>query len=294
MPLLQSISALLSRLITPSPMFRNSLCVALLLCPLLAQTQSGLDNSKWVAFNRAGAPNSKLQCFTPGNVSVSGGNLVISTKVETATCSSFDLQAANYKYTSGFVSMRTFNFLYGTLEFRAKFGGGANTGAWPAVWMLDSTCQSSDPTGTDDRCRSQEIDVAEILDGKFTNVNQQIHIDNFTHNDGCNPATTDTSQNFHVYQLVWSPGSLVFKIDGAVTCTINKRYVPNVPMYVKISMYLGGFGGRINESTLPWTTLIDYVKVMQGTTVVFEDDFNSKEPDPPTRAAPKRSKKKTQ
>ena len=74
-----------------------------------------------------------------------------------------DLSLKIYRYTSGWVSMRNLNFLYGTVEFRAKFGGGANSGAWPVVWMEDASCQASDPTGTDDDCNGQEIDIAEIV-----------------------------------------------------------------------------------------------------------------------------------
>jgi hypothetical protein len=241
--------------------------------PLLPETQTGLD-PQWIAFSRAGAHQSNLQCFSPNNVSISGGNLVITTKSETATCRSIDLQPATYQYTSGFVSMRSFNFLYGTVEFRAKFGGGARTGAWPAVWMADASCQASDPTGTDRRCNQQEIDIAEIMNSKFTRINQQIHVNNFSHDDGCNASATDTSKNFHVYQLVWAPGSLVFKIDGKTTCKISRRYVPSAPMYVKIDVNVGNFGGSVKNRSLPWTTLVDYVKVTQGSTVVFHDDFD--------------------
>jgi len=251
---------------------RFFLFIALMCCPAVSQTAI---NPHWIAFSRAGAPNSNLQCFRPGNVSVSDGSLVITTKAENASCSSFDLRPAKYKYTSGFVAMRTFNFLYGTVEFRAKFGGGSKTGAWPIVWMEDASCQASDPTGTDDHCNGQEIDIAEILSSDFTHVNQQIHINDFKFNDGCTAATTDTSQNFHLYKLVWSPGSLVFSIDGAVTCSIAKDYVPHSPMYVKVNTFVGNAAGPIKDDSLPWTTLIDYIKVTQGPFVVFSDDFDS-------------------
>ena len=270
---------------------RKLLRIILAICPLLAHAQSALDNAKWIAFNRSGAPTYKLQCFTPNNVGVANGNLVLTTKSESATCVSFDLPSATYKYTSGFVSMRTFNFLYGTVEFRAKFGGGTNTGAWPAVWMHDASCQSSDPTGTDDNCRGQEIDIAEVLGGNFTQLNQQIHVDNFAHNDACNASVSDVSKNFHTYELVWSPGLLLFKVDGKTTCTISKKYVPSVPMYVKVSMFVGGYGGQVKDSSLPWTTLIDYVKVTQGSNVIFEDDFNEGASNQIPRQVPKHTKK---
>ncbi len=195
--------------------------ISLLFVVRAAYAQSGLD-SHWIAFDRAGAPNSDLQCFTPNNVTVSHGNLVLTTKSEKTTCSSYDLRAGTHEYTSGFIAMRSFRFLYGTVEFRAKFGGGPGAGAWPTVWMQGASCQASDPTGTDDNCNDQEIDIAEILQSDFTHVNQQIHVNHFANNDGCKPSSTDTSQNFHVYQLVWGPGSLVFKIDGATTCTIKR------------------------------------------------------------------------
>jgi beta-glucanase (GH16 family) len=230
--------------------------------------------NQWIAFNRAGAPNSNLQCFTPQNVGVSDGFLMITTKAEVASCSSFDLPRATYHYTSGFVSMRRFNFLYGVLEFRAKFGGGSGSGAWPVVWLADASCQATDPTGTEDECNSQEIDVAEILQSNFARVNQQIHVDNFAHNDGCTASTTDTSRTFHVYQLAWSPGTLIFRIDGVTTCKITKPYVPSAPMYVKMNVFAGKFGGPVNDATFPWVTMIDYVRVKQGSTVVFADDFN--------------------
>lgn len=133
---------------------RNLLLIVLLGFAPLARAQAGPDG-QWIAFHRAGAQNSNLQCFAPDNVNISNGNLVITTKAENATCSSIDLSSGTYNYTSGFVSMRRFNFLYGTLEFRAKFGGGARIGAWPTVWMADASCQASDPTGTDDRCNGQ-------------------------------------------------------------------------------------------------------------------------------------------
>ena len=253
--------------------------------PLPMWAQNGL-NSQWIAFNRASAPDSNLQCFTPNNANVAGGYLVITTKSELATCSSFDLPFMAYHYTSGWVSMRSFRFLYGTVEFRAKFGGGMSTGAWPIVWMADASCQSSDPTGTDDNCNGQEIDIAEILHSDFTHVNQQIHVDNFSHNDGCSASTTDASKNFHVYQLLWSAGALVFTIDGAATCTISRNYVPKAPMYLKIDTFVGKFGGPVNNRSLPWTTLVDYVKVTQGSIVIFEDDFDPSPVNEPPQPIP--------
>ena len=41
-------------------------------------------------------------------------------------------------------------------------------------------------------------------------------------------------------------------------------------------MNLGGQnGGQVNNSTLPWTTLIDYVKVTRDSAVLLEENFDS-------------------
>jgi len=262
--------------------------LALLCAPGLIHAQTGL-NSQWIAFNRAGSSSSNGQCFTPNNVAVTGGFLVLTALIQSATCSSFDEPLETLPYTAGFVSMRTFNFLYGTIEFRAKFGpcnGGScgSSGYWPAVWMNDAGCEASDPTGTNDNCNEQEIDITEILNGNFTAVNQQIHTPEFGgHNDGCTASASDVSTNWHVYDLVWSAGSLVWSVDGTVTCTITQSYVPNAAMYVKMDQYVGGVaGGAVNNSTFPWLEQIDYLTVTQGSTVVFSDTFGASAPSAPT------------
>ena len=248
---------------------------AMLHCvPTFAQSANETKD-QWIAFNRAGAGNSNLQCFKPDNVAVSDGFLIISTKTEPANCSSIDLAPADYKYTSGFVSMRSFSFLYGTIEFRAKFGGGDHSGAWPVVWMNDAACQPTDPTGTDGSCKGEEIDIAEILDGNFERVNHQIHVGNFTNNDGCTAQVSDTSKNFHTYKLAWSEGTLDFSVDGVTTCKVSGKYVPSVPMYLKMNVFVGNYGGPVNEGSLPWRTFVDYVRIKEGARTLFEDDFTS-------------------
>jgi beta-glucanase (GH16 family) len=241
---------------------------------LPACAQKTASDGQWIAFSRAGAPSSDLQCFTPANVRVFQGNLILDTKSQASTCGSFDLAPAAHPYTSGFVAMRNFHFLYGTVEFRARFGGGNRSGAWPAVWMADVSCQASDSDGTDDACNEEEIDIAEVLNSDFSHVNQQIHVDHFAYNDGCTASATAT--DFHVYQLTWSASSLVFQIDGQTTCTLFS-HIPKSPMYVKIDVNAGKLGGPVSAASLPWSTWIDYLKVTQGSTVLFQDEFDWKD-----------------
>ncbi len=218
---------------------------------------SALDTTKWVAMNRPGdASNQEIGCYKPTNVTENAGLLNILTKADTS--------CAGYNYTSGMIQPTNFNFLYGTVEFRAKFAGGA--GPWPAVWLLGANCQQSNITSANNTppCAwpqpgSDEIDIAEIVAGNKGNVNEFVFMS--AGNGGCSTTTTDTSQNWHTYQLIWAPGHLTWKIDGVTTCTDN-THVPSHPMFPIINTAVGGNGGgTVQPNTLPQTTNIDYIKI---------------------------------
>jgi hypothetical protein len=230
-----------------------------------------MDN-KWIAATRPGGTVGGLECSEPYNIRAGSGALLIITQLQTKSCSSIDFAPAAYSYTSGRVSTRNFNFLYGTVEFRVKFGGGAASGAWPIVFMFDAGSQPSSPTGGDNNGKGQEIDIAEILSSDFGHVNQQIHVPG-PHNDGCSAVATDVSANFHVYTLIWSVGSLIWQIDGTTTCTITKAYVPNIPMYLIYATMVGAYGGTVKNRTLPWTSTMTYIKITQNGKVIFQDNF---------------------
>ena len=226
------------------------------------QTDTALSSS-WFALDVYSGVNSEKECYQPSqDAIVSGTGLVETTIVQSISCSGQTLP-----YTSGAIVMAPpFTFLYGTVEFQAKVAG--CTGCWPAIWMLGYLCQPSAPTiynaGTCDwpNPGSDEIDITELLDSNFTSVNQQIHTS--SSNAGCHATTTDTSKNFHVYDLIWSAGSLVWKIDGVVTCTLTESAVPSHPMFLIINLAMGGSGGgTVNNSTLPSSTYVNYVKVTQ-------------------------------
>ncbi|GEM_PF-4284246 len=220
---------------------------------------TSLDSSTWIALNRPGdSSNGEAQCYLPSNAAVADGSLVLTSKV--------DGSCAGYSYTSAMVQWKSFNFLYGTIEIRAKEAGGQGT--WPALWLLGADCQQANITTADNvgTCNwpapgSDEIDIAEIKGGNLTTVNQNL-ISNGT-NTTCAPTTSDVSQNWHTYDLIWQPGSLTWQIDGQTTCTMTQA-VPAHPMFLLLNTALGGNGGgQIDASTLPQTHSIDYVRVYQ-------------------------------
>jgi hypothetical protein len=229
-------------------------------------TGGGLGSS-WTALSRHGDySNSELQCYLPANDSVSGGFLTITSLVQTQTCGDADHSASSWSYTSGMVQWNSFNFTYGTVEFRAKMAGGQGT--WPAIWLLGANCQASNVLTADNTgsCNwpqpgSDEIDITEIKGGSLTTVWQNV-ISGGSGFQTCTPSTTDVSQNYHVYDLIWSAGSLIWKIDGVQTCRFTSG-IPSNPMFLMINTAIGGAGGTVNNSTLPQTLSVDYVKVTQ-------------------------------
>src|SRR6185503_16176770 len=140
-------------------------------------------------------------------------------------------------------------------------------GPWPLIWFLGANCQATNVISADNSppCSwpdpgSDEIDFVEVLGGSTTAINQQIHSNG--HNDGCTGGVADT-RVYHTYQMIWSAGSLVWKIDGSTTCTVSAN-VPSTPMFLLLSVALGGVGGgSINNGTLPQTMTVDYVRVTQ-------------------------------
>jgi beta-glucanase (GH16 family) len=221
----------------------------------------------WVALNRHGDyNNSELQCYVPSNVAVANGNLVIVSRAQSLSCGDTLHTPSNWSYTSGMVQWRTVEFTYGTVECRARMAGGKGT--WPSIWLLGADCQTSnvgtaDNTGTCNwpAAGSDEIDITEIKASDPTVVHQNV-ISGGSGFQTCTPAVSDVSRNWHVYQLVWAPGSLTWKVDGATTCTQTSS-IPSHPMFLMINTAMGGSGGAVDATTLPETTFVDYVKVMQ-------------------------------
>jgi beta-glucanase (GH16 family) len=229
--------------------------------------QGSTLSSAWTGVAGPGdASNNEQECFSPQNVTVTGGVLQEKAEVGSISGCNCPLSSTNScGYTSGAVQWTSLSFTYGTVSVRAKLAGGQGT--WPAIWLLGSDCES--PTWLQSSCPwpasgSNEIDIAEILQSNLTGVNEQIHTENSSgtwEEPECTGSTSDVSQNWHIYTLIWAPGSLTWKIDGVQTCQITS-YVPTTPMFMIINTAVGGVGGgTVQNSTLPQTTQVDYVRV---------------------------------
>jgi beta-glucanase (GH16 family) len=278
-----------------------------LICGLAAMAQStiidcngannnvpGLDTSKWIVIDRSGdySNNEAEGYYGGGNVAVTNGNLVITAKQQSVTCHDENMDGTlrngptNFGYTSGAIQALNFSFTYGTMEFRAKMP--SFQGMWPgSLWMLGLNCEASSPHSFDNigTCAwnasgSNEVDIAEFMNDP-TVAGETV----FNNGQVCTFQTVlvfDASAAFHVYDMVWEPGLITWKVDGNTVQTCNNS-VPSTPLFPIINLALGGHAGPVKGSQLPQSMYIDYVKVTdQNSNVIFYDNFTGVAPAPPT------------
>src|SRR5262249_31533975 len=115
-----------------------------------------------------------------------------------------------------------------------------------------------------------EVDIAEFWQNGRTNVNNTVH---FNTPGGLVLANLpyNATSRFMVYRLQWSPGSMIWSVDGedgvgyrTLRTVTGASSVPNVAMYVTINAAIGGTGGGTPDpSTFPQTFTVDWVKVTQ-------------------------------
>ncbi len=252
---------------------------------------TSLDTSKWSyqtgnGFTAgtdyvAGWGNNELEYYTDraSNVSVQGGNLVITARKEKITGPTGST-TGTFDWTSGRV--RTAGKLsraYGKFEIRAKFPRGK--GFWPAIWMLPE-----EPSPYASWAANGEIDIAEGWGSKPTEVAHTIHYGGVWPNNVYSGKTASypnagSMDQWHTYTLQWTPGKIQWLIDGQVTsektqwwsaknnppssdADLNAWPAPfDRPFYLLLNLAVGGNFDGNPDATTPdqGQMLVDYVRV---------------------------------
>lgn len=156
---------------------------------------------------------------------------------------------------------------YGYFEARLKLPIGKGT--WPAFWMMPKQ------TGIWPDCG--EIDIMEEVGYNPDYVSSSIHTKSYYHTIGTQKTKemfVSTAQTeFHVYALEWTEDYIRTYIDGKEFFYFandksgsNDTWPFNAAFYLKLNLAWGGdWGGAqgVDESVLPATYEIDYVRVFQ-------------------------------
>ena len=144
--------------------------------------------------------------FLPAQVTMTGSTAALTAIKQTSP--------QGYPYESGWISTTgNYTLQYGEIDFRAKMPAGQ--GLWSGLWLAGAN--GTNPLG--------EIDVQEMLLGNTHTVYGSLH------GWAPNPLwgetqamnlTSDASQGFHDYQLIWQPGMLTWAVDGTAYAQYTK------------------------------------------------------------------------
>lgn len=218
-------------------------------------TDGAPDSSKWgYDLGNGGWGNGEAQFYTNSsdNVTVSGGNLRITAKVQSLGGSSYT--SARLK------SENKFEFTYGKIEFRAKMPTGGGT--WPALWALGQNYA----TNIWPACG--EIDVMEHRGNTPNVIHGTLHYPAVSPGAGNTNSTTisNASTEFHIYKAIWTPTSIKFYVDNVLYHSVaNSNSLPfNSDFFLIMNVAMGGtFGGTIDPAFVQSTLEVDYVRVYQ-------------------------------
>lgn len=200
--------------------------------------------------------NNEKQYYQRANATVANGILQITARKE---------NVGGYPYTSSRMKTQgTKEFRYGKIEARMKLPLGQ--GLWPAFWMLGSNIN----TVSWPACG--EIDVMEHINAE-NKVYGTVHWDNNGHAEyGGNIITSPDA--YHVYTIEWEPAYIRWFVDGVkyheINITNNTGGTEEFqrPFFLLLNLAVAGNwpGQTVDESKLPATMFVDYVRVYQKTT----------------------------
>ncbi|MFH2137673.1 MAG: family 16 glycosylhydrolase [Candidatus Omnitrophota bacterium] len=202
-----------------------------------------LDLTKWRIEDAALFKNNELQYYTPEDVYLQDGVLVLRSQKRLMK---------GRQYTSGLVeTIDRFARQYGYFEIRAKLPKGK--GLWAAHWMLPASGEWP-----------PEIDIMELL-GHSPNTIYTTHHWGIWPNKKHQASMytgPDFSDDFHTFALAWTPQELCWYVDG-VQCFLETDNIPQEPFYLILNTAVGGnWPGSPNSATeFPQYHEIDYVRI---------------------------------
>lgn len=211
--------------------------------------------------------NRELQYYTSrsSNLRLDGaGHLVITAQRESYT----GPDGVTRDYTSSQIeTLGRKQFEYGRIQAGIRVPEGQ--GLWPAFWAIGSDFPR---VGWPN---SGELDLMENLGSDPFKVYGVMHGPSATNRSGYNhiastQSPTSLAAGYHVYGIDWSPGKIVFTLDGVPYSTRTpsdlgrgERWVFDQPFSLILGLAVGGNFPRAPDSStvFPATMLVDWVRV---------------------------------
>lgn len=217
--------------------------------------ESSIDETKWnFETGGGGWGNNEKEYYQASNATIANGNLVITAKKESV---------GGEQYTSSRMTTQgKFSQTYGRIEARIKLPLGQ--GLWPAFWMLGNNISSvSWP-------QCGELDIMEHINTTNT-IYGTMHWNVGGHvSYGSNIESTPA--DYHIYAIEWDQNEMRWYVDdhlyqtGNIKNNINSTAAFHLPFFIILNMAVGGdWPGSVNESILPGSMYVDYVRVYKQT-----------------------------
>lgn len=222
---------------------------------------AALNAENWThEIGGSGWGNNELEYYRPENTFFEDGNLVIEARKE-----SF----GGRSYTSSrIVTRNKFDFKYGRVDIRAVLPSGQ--GIWPALWMLGSNI------GSVGWPACGEIDIMEMIGGpsRDNTVHGTAH---WSDADAQHASSGDSrslssgifNDQFHVFSIVWSAGSIKWYLDDVLYNTLSTTpgdmsEFRNNHFFIFNVAVGGNWPGAPNAQTVfPQKMIVDYIRVFQ-------------------------------
>jgi beta-glucanase (GH16 family) len=240
-------------------------------------TGDAVNTSSWNVYDDVYEGVNQIELYTPDNVWVADGNLVIRTHPANVTIGS-----RTYNVTSGRVDTAgKINVTYGRVEVRAALQSPAAIGIHTAHWLLGYETAERP-------CWPQigEIDIMEmeVEDAGWVRSTSNYHYGTACGKDdnhagsGVFPPGVPKGQNpvnftaeFHTFGVTWNASAIVLDVDGSVfnSYTSGEPKWPNItipdwPMYLIISQaYMVWRRANVPDWAWPVFQLVDSVRVLE-------------------------------
>lgn len=223
-----------------------------------------VSSARWTyQESEAGWVNHELQTYIMGK-SPRG--------IKVTECSDGTLKIYTFKegekvYSARLYGKRSTGFKYGYIEARIKLPKGK--GSWPAWWLF--------PVDSSNWPACGEIDIMEEVGVDPNLVSSSIHCIAYNHTDHTQKThemyCVGAEEGFHIYAIEWTEDHIRTYVDGTEQLYFendhqgnNDTWPFNKPFFLILNVAWGGdWGGYagVDESALPLTMEVDYVRVWQ-------------------------------
>lgn len=226
-----------------------------------------IDANKWnIENNPWGGGNNEYQYYTPDNVFIEDGKLIIEARRELYMGKQFTSGRMNTKLKG--------DWLYGRIVVRAKMAHGIGT--WGGIWMF-STSQEYGPWPS-----CGEIDIVEYVGHEPNKIHSTIHSEKYNWTKETNTSFRkiypDVEETFYDYEIIWEPGSIQLFVSGdnignfSYSPWLNQEvlYQEAWPFdkafHLILNLAVGGTwgaAGGIDSLAFPTRMEVEYVRVYQ-------------------------------